>query len=443
MNIEKYKELLKEYVSFQSISTDPDKKEGVLQTAEWLRKLFEEYKFQTQFLTYGTLNPVVFAEYKAEGATKTVLVYGHYDVQPAEKEAGWNSEPFELTEDNGRLYARGIVDNKGENLIHIFSVLELIKANKLKYNVKFLIEGNEETGNIDDIGTLMEENVDLLRSDYVLVSDGELVGGQVAIESSYRGGCSITIRYKVANNNTHSGLYGGAVPNAAYELSKLLAKVYDENNVVTFPDFYKGVLEATPEELENNRRLAEIGQKDALAHPGYKALRTENNQYDFYTQTGLRPTMQVTGLKSGYIGNGYSNIVPAIAEAKINLRTAPMQDTDEVVKAITEFVDANTPDYVEYEMEVSGKHPPVKLDTGAEIFREVRELLKESYGTEVFTYNVGGAIPLIAKVKELFGIDTVSVGLANEDCNMHGANENFRLDLLEKGLKFSERFFSK
>lgn len=441
--MDEFKKLLREYVSIKSVSTDPALKSNMSDMANWLVNLFKTNGFETQLLQGDGVNPVVYASYKQSDDLKTVLVYGHYDVQPAEKEDGWVNDPFELDERDGRLYARGVMDNKGQNLIHIFSVLSLIKEKKLKYNVKFMIEGDEETGGLEELAKVMDKNVELLKADYVLVSDGELVAGKPAFDASYRGGCNLTVTYKVANNNVHSGLYGGAVANAGYELSKLLGKIINEDNVVTIPGWYDGVDEITASQLENNKKLAELGQEEALNNPGFKSLRTENNKYDFYTQTGLRPTLQVTGIKCGYIGDGYSNIVPATASAKINFRIVASQKIDDMVNKFEVFVKENTPSFVEYEISVTGKHDPVKLNTNDNMFIEVRKLLEDSYGSIVFESYVGGAIPFVAKVKELLGVDTIAVGLSNADCNMHGANENFSIDLIQKGLEFSRKFFGK
>lgn len=443
MNIEKYKELLKEYIALQSVSTDPDKKNEIMETSKWLVDLFKMYGFEAKTIDKEGLNPVVFASINIDSMLETVLVYGHYDVQPALKEDGWESDPFDLVEKEGRLYARGVVDNKGQNLIHIFSVINQIQEGKLKYNVKFILEGDEESGGVELIAQLMEENKELLKADYVVVSDGEMVAGKPCIEASFRGGFNATLKYNVSKNNVHSGLYGGAVPNAAYELCKFVSTLFNESNVVSFSDFYNGADEITKEEIDNNNRLAQIGQENALANAGFKILKTEENKYDFFTQTGLRPTLQVTGFKSGYIGAGYSNIVPAQAEVRINFRLVASQKSEEIIEVFKKYVLENTPEYVDYNLEFEGIHDPIKLDTSSKFFDDVKKLLKEAYNDEVFTYNVGGAIPFIAKVKEIWGIDTVSVGLCNEDCNMHGANENFKVDLIEKGLKFSERFFSK
>lgn len=441
--MESYKKLLSEFISFQSISTDPAMVDNMTATANWLKELFEKSGFKSQLLHEDGLNPVVYAEYEVSPDAETVIVYGHYDVQPADKENGWETEPFELAEKEGSLRGRGVVDNKGQVLIHIYTVLQAIQNGSLKYNAKFIIEGNEETGGVEEVASLMEKNQELLKSDYVVISDGEQVAGHPAFDSSFRGGFNATVTYRVSKNNVHSGIYGGAVANSAHEASKLVAKLYDENFKLTVPGIYDDAIEITPEMEANTKAMAELGTKETLEHAGFKKLLTEDDKYDFFAQVGLRPTVQVTGFKSGYIGDGYANIVPAETVVKFNFRTAPMQDTKKVVEAFENFVGENTPDYVDFEISTHGTHASVYLDTSSEIFNETRKVLEDVYGEKVFNYHVGGAIPFVAKVKELFGIDALSIGLANEDCNMHGANENFKTELVTKGLEFSKRFWNK
>jgi acetylornithine deacetylase/succinyl-diaminopimelate desuccinylase-like protein len=440
MNISTYKELLKEFVSYKSISTDPEYKQEINKTVNWLQELFKKHTFEIHIFEGKTTNPVVLAYYNVSDDAQTVLVYGHYDVQPASIEEGWDNDPFTVQEKDNKLIARGIVDNKGQIMIHIATVLDLIKQNKLKYNVKFLIEGNEETSN-PDLKEIMQTNKELLKSDYVLASDGELVDGKPAIEASLRGGCNLTLTYKTANNNVHSGIFGGAIPNAAHELTKLLSKLYDPNNSVAIPDFYKDADDVTEEQHKNNEHISHTAEK-LLNHIGVKKLLTENN-YDFYTQTGQRPTLQITGIKTGYIGNGYANIIPATAEARINFRIVASQKPKDVIEAFAHFVKSNTPEYVEYNITTDGLHNPVKIDLTSAIMQEVREKLFEAYDNQPVIRYVGGAIPFVGDIKELFGINTILVPLANDDCNMHGTNENFKIDLITHGLKFSELFFSK
>jgi acetylornithine deacetylase/succinyl-diaminopimelate desuccinylase-like protein len=434
-----YLKLLQEFVSIKSISTNPKFKEEVNHAAQWLKDLLTNYGFTAELLPGKETNSVVFGEYIADPSFETILVYGHYDVQPAEKKDGWQSEPFAITEKGDRLYGRGAIDNKGQVLVHIYTVGELIKAKKLKYNVKFLVEGNEETGN-EEMADLIRTNKEKLSCDYVMISDGETVDDRPTLDVGLRGGGNLTLKYKTAKTNLHSGIYGGAVPNPAHEMSKLIAKFYDDGNKVTIPGFYDNVEEATEAEIANNKSMPfDLSTLEKLTEA--KALKTETG-YDFYTQTGLRPMMTVTGFKSGYIDEGYANIVPAEAEIRVNFRFVMGQDPEKMFDLFEKFVADNTADYVTWSLEKSSRWRAVKIDVSQPKVKEVLDLMEKAYGSKPAMKFVGGSIPAILDFKEVLGKDTISVSMANEDCNMHGVDENFKVELAEKGLKFSEMFFS-
>lgn len=407
--MDEFKKLLTQYVALKSVSTDPQFKSEILKTADWLKEYLSKYNFAVEYIQGPTCNPIVFANLIIDPDYKTVLVYGHYDVQP--------SDQFDLKELDGRLVGRGVVDNKGQNLIHIYTICKLIEQNKLKYNIKFLLEGNEETAN-EDLHDLLIKHKDKLKSDIVLVSDGEMINDRPTVDASLRGGFNLRLVYKTAENNVHSGIYGGAIPNAAFELAKFVSNL---------KPFTKDVDEITPTQLANNASVS-IDLKTI-------------GKYDFYTQTGLCPTIEVSGFKSGYIDSGFANIVPATAEVRLNFRIVASQNPHEILALFEKYVSENTPEYVKYELSSRGLHNPVKLNTSSEIFVSTAKLLNDIYQKPVFYQNCGGAIPFISDVKEIFGVDTLSVALCNADCNMHGDNENFRLDLIEKGLHFSEMFF--
>ena len=431
--VDEFKKLLTQFVACKSISTDPAFAPEITKTVNWLKQLFTQHGFDVETFNGPSCNPIVLAHLTTHNSLPTVLVYGHYDVQPADRSDSWNSDPFSLVSKAGRLWGRGVLDNKGQVLIHIFSVLQLIKQQKLALNVKFLIEGNEETSN-PDLPGIMRKNKTKLKSDYVLVSDGELVGDSPVIESSLRGGFNLTLKYTTAANNLHSGLAGGAVPNAALELSSFLS------TLPKFTRLYQDVDPITSAQKANNRQLLKISA-NPLEIFGVKKLLMEPG-LNVYTQTGLRPTLQITGLKSGYIDAGYANIVPATAEARINFRIVASQRPKDILALFKKFVAQHTPKYVKYEITSAGIHNPVKLNTSQPIFKSVADILTRVYGQKPLLKYVGGAIPFISDVKATFGTDTISVPFGNEDCNMHGANENFRLDLIKKGLAFSHHFFS-
>ncbi|MEI6316405.1 MAG: M20/M25/M40 family metallo-hydrolase [bacterium] len=436
---ETYIKLLKEYVSFKSISTDMAYKGEINKTVEWLDHVLTEYGFTVEIWPGKVSNPVVYASLVVSPELPTVLIYGHYDVQPGALEDGWKSNPFELAMRNGRLYARGVVDNKGQNLIHIVTVGELHKARKLAYNVKFMIEGNEETSN-PEIPELVKKMKDKLTADHVMISDGEITGNSPTIETSLRGGFNMTVTLTTGITNLHSGLFGGAVPSSSYELTKILSGLFDKNNKVTIPGFYTDAPIISNATKNSNKKIQ--SEKDILKIAGVKSLLAEKG-LDFFTQTGLRPTIQITGIKTGYIGEGYANIVPAQAEARLNIRLTGTQKPNFIFAQIVKYLKDNTPKYAKIEISRSDFSHPVFLNVDRPESMHVRKLLKEAYGKEPIVKYVGGGIPIVSDFKNILKKETLLVSFGNDDCNMHGLDENFRVDLVKKGLEFSKLFFSK
>lgn len=434
-----YAQLLDEFISFKSISTDIQFKDECEKTATWLKDIFESSNFEVKIDHAKNSNPLVMAKYITDKNAETILVYGHYDVQPANEADGWKQSPFKATEQKGRIIARGAIDNKGQVLVHIYNVLELIKEDALKYNVIFMIEGNEESGN-KDIAKQLKKYKKFLAADYVLISDGEIAGKRPTIESSFRGGANMTVSFTTAPNDFHSGIYGGAVPSASQSLVQVLAKLKDDKNKVRVPGFYKGLKKPSKQEKESNESLAT--QEEILKLAKTKTLLMEKGM-DFYTQVGLRPTLEISGINSGYTGVGYLNIVPGSSEARINVRTVAPQNTAEIMESIKDYIISLTPDYVKASFEIEEPSAPIDLNLDNDLVSEMIPVLEKIYRQPIAIRNVGGSIPIVADFRNMMGMEVISVSLANEDCNMHGVDENFHIGTLEKGLKFSRAFFEK
>lgn len=439
---------LQEYISFKSISTDSAYLGEIEKAVFWLKNYIEKAGGSVELFQKGKTNPVVLGNFVVNAKLPTVLVYGHYDVQPAEKQDGWTTDnPFKIEtkilpikdSKNERLVARGIVDNKGQNFIHLFTICKLFKEGQLKYNVKIMLEGNEESGN-DDLPVILRDNKDKFKCDYVLVSDGEIVKDFPVCEASLRGGGNMRVTFTTGKNNLHSGIFGGAVPSASNELVKMLSSLKDSKNKVLVKDFYKDVPLPTKAVLENNKNLG--SEKDAIKLAGVKQLLTIKN-LDFFTQTGCLPTLEISGIKGGYIGEGFANIVPATAEARINLRVVPNQKTTNVMRLVAEHIKKHTPKYVEVKIEMEGHGDSIKLDNDCDVAQEIKEVLQKSYGKKVLNKYVGGSIPILGDFQKILKTKVISVSLGNDDCNMHGTDENFRVDLVQKGLNFAENFLGK
>lgn len=444
-----YKKLLTEAMAIKSISTDPDYATEMKRMADWFSDTLKGFGFTISVLESEKTNPVIVAKYIVDPSKETFLIYGHYDVQPADQ-PGWNSEAFTLTEKDGRLYGRGAVDNKGQVLIHIAAIGVLIKEKKLDKNITFVIEGNEETGN-EDLPTLLEKNKELFACDVVLVSDGELRGDNPVIECSLRGGANMKVIYKTANSDVHSGIYGGVIPNAGIELSHMISKMFDsKNNRVAIDGFYKDCVDLDKIEKLNPDHIEDFLHNRALemvTHAGGKVslceLDDSNTGIKTHIQTGARPTLQVSGISSGYIGNGYANIVPHYAEARINLRTVAPQKVNEVISSIERFIRMHTPEYITLEFAHVNPHEASEFSVNNEKVKEAKQLLQKVFDKEVFMTRVGGAIPIVVDMSQKLGAEALLIPFGNDDCNMHGPNENMRIEIAKKGLAFSSEFFGK
>ena len=437
--MEKYKQLLSQILEFKSVSTDSAYQGEIKKAVEWYKNLFQAQGFTVQVIE-GFDNPLVIASYVADPAFETVLVYGHYDVQPASKEEGWQSEPFELDERDGRLFARGVIDNKGQALVHIVNVFEHIKNKTLGFNIKFFLEGNEETGS-PNMEKFIRENGGLLKADFVLLSDGEISGDMPNIEVGFRGVFNSTLKIEVGNVDLHSGIYGGAAPNAIHELAKIISRFYTENNKLTAEEMYFESAPITQEVLENNKKIP-FSEEDYQKITGKRKYFTENG-YDFYTQTGLLPSIEVSGIQAGYTGEGYRNAIPHQALAKINVRLSPTQTPERVFQSLKNFLMNIIPDYVYWDLSFDQKNQGVFLGVDNEHVLRAKSVLEKVWSKSTALKYVGGSLPIITYLKEILGLPVLSIPLVNEDCNMHGANENFDLRYWEKAMEFSKRFFAK
>lgn len=424
------------FLQFKSISQDSKFTPELQKTADWLTDLFKENSFNVKQINgYGA--PVVFAEFHVDDSLPTCLIYGHYDVQPAD-ELTWKSDPFILNKESDKFIGRGIVDNKGQILIHITSIIQLIEENNLRFNIKFLIEGNEETGS-QYIEKFILDNSDKLKSDYVIVSDGSLVENKPTIEVGFRGILNLELEVITSSKDIHSGMFGTSAPNAVHELIKILGKVYDENHKIQIDGFYDNVLEFDSKIIsrlktideDNKQFFIESGTMGILNEPGYS----------YYSQTGLRPTFQVTGINGGYTGEGIKTIIPGSAKAKINIRLASNQSPKEILQKTSAFIQNHTPDYVKFNIKEMESIEAVLIDTDNKLFDEADKLLENIFGHKTNMIYVGGTIPIIKHIKDLLHNNILCIPLGSSDCNMHGANENFEIEILKKSLKFSYEFF--
>jgi len=432
MDYTKYHTLLKEFIKYKSISTDSKYTQGIQETANWLSNLFKDNNFDVdQVKGYG--NDIIVAKYKISSNAKSVLVYGHYDVQPANIDEGWTEDPFELCENNGRLFARGVVDNKGQVLIHIATVLDLIDKKELGYNIIFMVEGNEETGS-PLLEKFIHDYKDKLKCDYVFFSDGELSMGYPIIESGFRGVLNLILTIKTSSKDNHSGLFGGSIPNASHVLTNVISQMHDQDGILSLPGLDNTVPEISIPEIpfDENEFKHVTGSKVRL-----------NNSLNFYLQNGYLTSAEVTTLNSGYQGEGFRNAIPGYAFAKINFRIAPQHNLEMVKKAFEAYLSQVIPEYVEYSLDFHEGAEPITLDTDNEFAQKAEQIAAEVYGVNCYKKFCGAIVPVSGIFKDVLKAPVISLGLGNEDCNMHGVNENFEIDLIKKGLNLSNKVFKK
>ncbi len=428
-----FQKLLSEFVSIPSVSADVAYKNSIEKASQWVASFAKRSGMQVKVIK-GFDNPIVIARTKRNPRSQTILVYGHYDVQPAKKEDGWKTEPFTLTKKGGKLYGRGSTDNKGQILTHLYSTAKLIQERKLGYNVIFMVEGNEETGS-PNLKRFIEKNKKDLACDCVIISDGELGRrNSPALEASFRGVINLEISMRTAKDDMHSGLFGGAVPNAAEELSRLISKFHDENKRILVPGFYGN--KGKKKEILNKKE--QDGLK--LITGSEKVFANNNSQYEW--RTGLEPAIEVTSFVSGYLGVGFRNSIPSYASAKINIRTVSDQNQDKILTAFKQFVSKNVPSYVTLKIKSDEASPGASLQTKNEFARRASKILKNIYREEPVEKHSGGTLPIVNNFKNILNVPQVMIPLANEDCGMHSASENITIDSLEKGLAFSYKFFS-
>lgn len=418
--MKRYKELLEQFVAFKTISAQVEYKSEIDKCVTWLDSTFTKYKFVTQI--HKTCdNPIFLAKYVVDISLPTILIYGHYDVQPAMKAEGWYADPFKLFEKGDRLYARGVVDNKGQVMIHIATIFDLIEANTLAYNVTFLLEGNEETG-----GNALTEFIKMHvpKADAILISDGE-IPYEPLIDVSTRGCVNMTVTLTTNKTDLHSGLYGGVMPNAAFELSKLLSTLQEQKPLKSYS--YK----PSKNELLTCQKLDKIKQKK------------ESLPDNFTQNTAFSSSIEISGIQSGYNGPGYNNIVPHEAIARLNIRFAPGINARKATYELIQVIRSLQSDQAEIALEVTEINDGAKIITDSLFHKRAMMCLSKVFKKKPLENYCGATIPIIPQFISLANLHPIMVSLGNSDCNMHAVNENFSVPLLKKGLAFSQLFFSK
>lgn len=422
---------LMEWLRIPSISANPDHKADIARAASWVAERLKSVGVQTQiFPTSG--NPIVYAETDPVPGKPIALIYGHYDVQPAQKSDGWTDDPFQPVIRGGNVYARGATDDKGQSLTHIESVIAwMTVARRLPLQVKILIEGEEEVGSAGLYPWLAAEK-NRLACDTIVISDtSQFAPGRPAITYALRGISYFEIFLTGPKNDLHSGSFGGAVPNPANCLAKMLSQVADAHGKVVIPGFYDDVLALSEQE---RRQFAELEPNDEQlrATVGMTALSGEEG-FTALERRWARPTFDVHGLTSGYQGAGGKTVLPSKASAKFSFRLVPRQDPVKIGKATRAFLESVLPHGMTMELVEYQGAPAAMTAIDSPYLRAAASAIESAFGRAPVLIREGGSIPIVTAFQKELGADTLLLGWGQNDDNAHGPDEKFSLADFHKG----------
>lgn len=432
-NKQRFLDELFELLRFPSVSANPKFKADMLKTAEYVAgKLKTAGADQVEICSTAGY-PIVYAEKIIDASLPTVLVYGHYDVQPPDPLDLWKTPPFEPTIRDEKIYARGACDDKGQFYMHVKAFELMINTKTLPCNIKFMIEGEEEVGS-SNLGIFVSENKERLKADVVLISDTSMISLEhPSLETGLRGLSYVEVEVTGPDRDLHSGVYGGAVANPATILAKLIASMHDENNHITIPGFYDDVIELTEKEREMLNR-APYNESDYKFDLKVDDLWGEKG-YTTVERTGTRPTLEVNGIWGGYIGEGAKTVLPSKAFAKISMRLVPNQQSDKITRLFKDYFESIAPKSVKVKVTPHHGGEPVVTPTDSIAYKAAQKAILESFGKEPIPTRGGGSIPIVALFEKELGIKTVLMGFGLDSDNLHSPNEKFDIANFYKGIE--------
>lgn len=438
-NKDRFLEELLELLRIPSVSADSKFKGDVRKAAQFVKAKFEEAGVDVAELVETNGHPIVYAEKIIDPSLPTVLVYGHYDVQPADPYELWDSPPFEPVIKNERIYARGACDDKGQMYMHIKAFEALVKTNALKCNAKFMIEGEEEVGS-DALEDFVKNNHEKLKADVILISDTAIISNEhPSITVGLRGLSYVEVEVTGPNKDLHSGVYGGAVANPINILCDMIAKLQDENGRITIPGFYDKVEELSQHEREEMAKAP----FDLEAYKKELAIDDIKGEQGYSTRerTGIRPTLDVNGIWGGYIGEGAKTVLPSKAYAKISMRLVPHQVSEEITELFQKHFEALAPDSVKVEVRPHHGGEPAVISTESPAYQAASKAFEKAWGKTPIPTREGGSIPIVALFQQELKLDPILMGFGLDSDAIHSPNESYGLFNFYKGIETISHFY--
>ena len=428
-----------ELLRIPSVSANSKHKEDVLKAANWVQNQLDKIGMEKTELYPTKGHPIVFGEKIIDPSYPTVLIYGHYDVQPPDPLHLWDSKPFEPVIKDGKIYARGAADDKGQFFMHLKSVEAMIETGKLNCNVKFLIEGEEEVGS-DNLNDFVLSHKDLLKCDTILISDTSMLSEDVpSITTGLKGLSYMEVEVTGPNRDLHSGTYGGAVGNPINTLCDLIASLKDQEGKITIPGFYDDV------QIISTEERAEIAKAPFSDDAYKKALDIEatfgEKGYSTLERTGIRPTLDVNGIWGGYIEEGAKTVLPSKAYAKISMRLVPNQSSEKITQLFKSHFESIAPKWVKVKVTPHHGGNPASTNIFSKDYIAASKAMEKSFGKKPIPVKAGGSIPIVSFFQKELDVEVILLGFGLDSDAIHSPNESFRLANFYQGIKTIPWFF--
>lgn len=438
-NKDRYLTELLDLLRIPSVSADSKFKDDVRRAALYVKESLLKAGADTAEICETAGHPIVYGEKIIDPTKPTVLVYGHYDVQPADPYELWHTPPFEPTIRDGKIYARGSCDDKGQFYMHIKAFEAMVATDSLPCNVKFMIEGEEEVGSAN-LGVFVAANREKLKADVILISDTSMIANDTpSIDVGLRGLSYVEVEVVAANRDLHSGVYGGAVANPINVLAKMIASMQDENGHVTIPGFYDDVEELSAAEREEMAK-APFSLDDYKQDLGLEEVQGEAG-YSTVERTSIRPTLDCNGIWGGYTGEGAKTVLPSKASAKISMRLVPNQSHDKITDLFTKHFLSIAPKSVKVKVTPHHGGEPYLTPMDSVAFQAASKAIEEAFGQKPIPTRGGGSIPIVALFEKELGLKSVLLGFGLDSDALHSPNEHYGLFNFYKGIETIPLFF--